>query len=93
MKKSSLIVRIGTQIYAVSNATNGTGITVEQGIQEANLLLTEILKPGHKVAEADVDLVLEVAGNLWAVGATGDSKLAGENAVNTAVSVVATYAR
>jgi hypothetical protein len=93
MKKSPLIVRVGTQIYAVSNATNGTGITIEEGIGQADLLLTEVLKPGRKVAEADVDLVLGVAANLWAVAATGNSRLTGENAVSTAVTVVAAYAR
>src|SRR5258708_12270641 len=83
-----LVNKVGAQIYALSNAVNSTGISIEQGIKQADDLLNEILK--KNVQDADVETVLEVAAAWWAVQSTGSSSKTALDSVTVAMLAVNT---
>ena len=81
-----LVAQVGARIFAVSNAVNGTNLTIDSGIEKARQLLSKIA--AHSCHPTYLPAVLEVAGMYWAVKATGDSAKDIEDAVAKAVKLV-----
>jgi hypothetical protein len=86
-EETSLVIRVGTQIYGLSNAVNSTSLSIEAGIDQADRLLKEIRRRS-KVEAVNAPLILEVAGSWWAVQATSSSSKTEKDAVDKAISVV-----